>query len=132
MMVISQSATKRERARRTMSDKIRCSAKVYGLGGGCGGYQCAYTMKVTRNDKPFCNIHDPVKVMVRKDARKAKWQAEQERQQQVKASADALVEALGMGTPEYSLLFGKWGYTGKIVLTADEARCLIAREELWQ
>lgn len=113
-----------------MSDKLLCSARVYSQGGSFNGFQCVYKMKVMHNGQPFCGIHDPAKAKARADAQQAKRHVEEESQRQVRASAQTLIDALGVGTPEYSIWPGKWGsYTGKIVLTADEAQQLIARLE---
>ena len=110
----------------TSSETIRCSKMIYSPG-MFRGVQCSHTMKVMRNEKPYCNKHDPEKVQARQDTRSAKWQAEYDAQEQVRASAAALAAALGAGRPEYSTLSGKGRYTGSIVLTAEEVQQLIAR-----
>ena len=110
----------------TPSETIRCSKLIYSPG-MFRGAQCYYTMKVMRDNKPYCNKHDPEQVKAKRDARSAKWQAEHDAQRQIEASASALAATLGAGRPEYSTLSGKGRYTGSIVLTADEVQQIIAR-----
>ena len=110
----------------TSNETIRCSTLIYGPG-MFRGVQCSHAMKVRRNEKPYCNKHDPEKVQERRDARDEKWQAKHDAQRQIEASAIALTTALGVGRPEYSMLSGRGRYTGGIVLTVDEVQQIIAK-----
>ncbi len=111
----------------TPNETIRCSKMVYSPG-RFRGIQCAHSMRVMRNDKPYCSKHDPEKVEAKRAARSAEWQARHDAQEQVRVSTLAIVAELGSGTPEYSIaLSGKGRYTGGIILTANEAQRLIAR-----
>ena len=107
-------------------ETVRCSKMIY-ASGMFRGVQCSHTMKIMRNNKPFCNKHDPEKVKAKQAERDAKWQTLYDAQKQVQAAAISLTAELGVGTPEYSMLFGKGHYTGGVILSANEAQRLIAR-----
>ena len=103
-----------------MSDEVHCVAFIYGSN-SWNAHRCTRRMKVMRNGKPYCAQHDPEKVKAKRDALQAKWEAEEDARTQMRASAQALADALGAGSPD--------GDTGGIVLSAEEAQRLIARLE---
>jgi len=43
---------------------------------GVGFHQCMSKASVTRNGKPYCKLHDPLRVEKRTEARHRKWQQE--------------------------------------------------------
>ena len=105
-----------------MIDPVRCSEEVFDHSSRWPrSYGCSRTMKVMRNDKPYCNQHDPEKVAAKRAAWDAKYQAKEKALLQVRDAAEKLAADLGVGRPEYSTN----GYTGGIVLTAEEAQRVI-------
>lgn len=104
-----------------MTDPVRCSAIVSDRTSRWPrNYGCSRTMKVMRDGKPYCNQHDPEKVAAKRAAWEAKYQAKERALLQVRDAAEKLATELGIGRPEYS-----GGYTGGIVLSAEEAQRVI-------
>ncbi len=109
-----------------MSGPVRCSKRIFdGSRVDFGGHMCRKKATIERDGKPWCKLHDPERVAAKRAEREARWNAEHDAQKQVEASALALAAALGVGRPEYSTLSGKGGYTGGIVLSAEEAQRVI-------
>ena len=104
-----------------MTDPVRCSEEVFDHSYRWPrSHGCSRTMKVTRDGKPYCNQHDPEKVAAKRAAREAQYQAQERAKLQVRDAAKKLAADLGVGRPEYSN-----GWTGGLVLTADEAQRVI-------
>lgn len=105
-----------------MSGVQRCAKQVFNSY-SFRGKSCSRIGCIERNGKWWCAQHDPERVAARQAALHAKWEAERAAQDQVKVSAEQLAKTLGIGLPEYSRING--GYTGRIVLTAEEAKRVI-------
>lgn len=105
-----------------MTDPVRCSELVDDSSSMWPrSHGCSRTMKVTRDGKPYCNQHDPERVAAKRAAWEAKYQAKEKACLQVRDAAEKLVNELGVGRPEYSTN----GWTGSIVLSAEEAQRVI-------
>lgn len=57
-----------------MGPNTQCSANVY-RSGEFRPSRCTKKATVTRDDKPYCTIHDPVRVKVKIEKRDAEWAA---------------------------------------------------------
>lgn len=90
--------------------------------------RCSRRMKVERNGKPYCGQHDPEKVFARRAKSEEAAQEKRDADTQRFRSASRLVDALGVGKPHYDFVVLR-GYSGGIVLSAEEAQRLIARLE---
>ncbi len=60
---------------RNMSDP-RCSATVPTAGMMMHYHNCLNKAKVTRDGKPYCAIHDPIRLSARTKERQKKWDAD--------------------------------------------------------
>ena len=104
-----------------MTDPVRCFELVDDNSSMWPqSHGCSRAMKVLRDGKPYCNQHDPEKVAAKRAAWEAKYQAKEKALLQVRDAAEKLAAELGVGRPEYSN-----GYTGGIVLSAEEAQRVI-------
>lgn len=83
------------------------------------GSQCQNKAKVTRGGKGYCGVHDPDLGAKKRADREAKWAARNHMNDMRLAEAKALAVRIGAGVPSYTN-----GYTGGLVLTAEEARAL--------
>ena len=107
-----------------MTDPVRCFELVDDNSSMWPqSHGCSRAMKVTRDGKPYCNQHDPIAINAKWEARRAAAQAEQNTQEQIQKAANSLTTQLGVGRPEFSLT--RSGYTGGIVLSAEEAQRVI-------
>lgn len=110
-----------------MGDIVYCCKRIY-LAGMMDDVRCSRIMKVERNGKPYCGQHDPEKVAARRAKSDATAQEKRDADTQRRMSAQQLVNKLGVGRPHYDSVVTH-GYTGGVVLSAEEARRLIARGE---
>lgn len=84
--------------------------------------------KIERNGKPYRGQHDPEKVAVRRAKSEEVMREKNNASDQRCMVAKQLANKLGVGSPYYDYIV-LHGYTGGIVLSAQEAQRLIARME---
>lgn len=107
---------------------MKCAKTVYtGARWDFTGHPCSLAAKVERDGEWYCTRHDPQRETARRETRQAKWDAEEAAQRDQRDRAYALARRLGVGHPYFHTLRG--GYTGGVVLTAEEAQMLVNRME---
>ncbi len=106
---------------------MKCSKTIYtGERWDFTGHPCSRTATVERDGTQYCTQHDPQREVARRETRQQQWNAEEAAQRDTKESASALAARLGAGIPYFHM---HRGYTGGVVLTAEEAQILANRME---
>ena len=103
----------------------QCSERTWPAHGGFHGVPCRNKAKVERNGISYCGVHDPAKIEAKREAKVAKWAAEEAAKQNMKRSAEALAIRLGVGRPAWSNGTTGFYYTGGLTLSADNAEQLL-------
>lgn len=108
-------------------EKHSCSERVYsGARWDISGHPCQRNGSVERDGKWWCKQHDPEAVKARREAKRAKSNAEREADEALRLRGQALALKLG-GQP--AMNFHTFKYTGGVTLSQEQAEALVARLE---
>lgn len=70
------------------TSRALCCEKTWPKGHS-GSWPCANPAKVIRDGKPYCGVHDPVKVKARWEQKSAEWKEQAATKDAARAKADA-------------------------------------------
>lgn len=70
------------------TSRALCCEKTWPKGHS-GSWPCANPAKVIRDGKPYCGVHDPVKVKARREQKSAEWKEQAATKDAARAKADA-------------------------------------------